>query len=454
MVRADELPVATTPQRADALPVATAPQRADESSPVAEPPAAAVPPPGPLVRRLPAVPADQAVALRVPAEASVAPAGLPPAPLVGSRALHPSQRLAEHEPVAAEPGAPAAPTPAPSPTLLTAVAPPAGPTSPPVVPVRRTTSGPDRAPGPPPAGGGRPQPPVQRAPGPPPAGAGRPQPPAQRAPEGVPAELRRTLEPALGADFAATPVHRGDDTDQAARQLQAKAFAVGGEVHLPSRHGSTESGDGKAILAHELTHIAQQQRLGSSLPSEDSPEGQRLETEAREVAGAVSQPQRLPEQPLTHLSLPSVGAPAAQRLPAAPALPPAQAIAVAQQVQRAALDSGIARPTEGPGLGVAFSGPPAGGDGGGPVFVGEPQRLPDAGGSPVPGVQRAVHVGEISTSVTPSSQQPAAGPPDVDSWQPDDIESFLDKVFPRLRLRLRHELLVQRERAGTLHDFR
>ncbi|MDQ3294489.1 MAG: hypothetical protein M3527_08575, partial [Actinomycetota bacterium] len=36
----------------------------------------------------------------------------------------------------------------------------------------------------------------------------------------------------------------------------------------------------------------------------------------------------------------------------------------------------------------------------------------------------------------------------------DDLEELTDLLFPRLRTRLRQELIVDRERAGLLTDFR
>ena len=106
----------------------------------------------------------------------------------------------------------------------------------------------------------------------------------QRAPEGVPADLRAELEPVLGTPLADVKVHRDADTGEAARQLSAKAFTAGGEVFLPDWHGPTTGGEARSILTHELTHVAQQRRLGPALPDEASSAGTALESEAQAVA--------------------------------------------------------------------------------------------------------------------------------------------------------------------------
>jgi hypothetical protein len=79
---------------------------------------------------------------------------------------------------------------------------------------------------------------------------------------------------------APVKIHRGSEAADLSRSLDARSFTHQGEVFLPKRHGSIESGPGRALLAHELTHVAQQRRLGSNLPREDTPHGRQLESEA------------------------------------------------------------------------------------------------------------------------------------------------------------------------------
>jgi hypothetical protein len=98
--------------------------------------------------------------------------------------------------------------------------------------------------------------------------------------ESVPDEIRRAVEAATGVVLGDVSVRRDEQTTQIARALGAKAFTVGGEVHLPAEHGPLTDPRTRALLAHELVHVAQQRRLGDALPPEDSPYGRLLEEEA------------------------------------------------------------------------------------------------------------------------------------------------------------------------------
>lgn len=109
-------------------------------------------------------------------------------------------------------------------------------------------------------------------------------------------------------------VHRGAEATQMASALDARSFSHGGEIYLPASHGSLTSGAGRSLLAHELTHVVQQRRLGSSLPLEHTPHGRSLEAEAVAAERSGS----LPLAP-TATASPSRGttaAPSAQRAPA------------------------------------------------------------------------------------------------------------------------------------------
>lgn len=82
------------------------------------------------------------------------------------------------------------------------------------------------------------------------------------------------------ADGTAVRVHRGGEASQLAESFDARAFTHEGEIYLPQSHGPMSGAKARSLLAHEMTHVTQQRRLGSSLPSEDSPHGQQLEAQA------------------------------------------------------------------------------------------------------------------------------------------------------------------------------
>ncbi|MCT7967805.1 DUF4157 domain-containing protein [Laspinema sp. D1] len=70
--------------------------------------------------------------------------------------------------------------------------------------------------------------------------------------------LREPMEREFGADFSGVRVHTGAKADGLAKSIQAKAFTKGQDVFF--RQGAYESGSrgGQELMAHELTHVVQQ----------------------------------------------------------------------------------------------------------------------------------------------------------------------------------------------------
>ncbi|HWC29485.1 MAG TPA: DUF4157 domain-containing protein [Dehalococcoidia bacterium] len=75
---------------------------------------------------------------------------------------------------------------------------------------------------------------------------------------------RRSLEPALGADFSDVRVHTDSEADGLNHAVQAEAFTTGKDIFFREGRYNPGSTDGQKLLAHELTHVVQQQ---SSPPS-------------------------------------------------------------------------------------------------------------------------------------------------------------------------------------------
>jgi hypothetical protein len=75
-------------------------------------------------------------------------------------------------------------------------------------------------------------------------------------------------------------VHRGADAADLSAAFAARSFTHAGEIYLPASHGPLGAGPARGLLAHELTHVVQQRRLGASLPPESSHSGQALEADA------------------------------------------------------------------------------------------------------------------------------------------------------------------------------
>ena len=70
--------------------------------------------------------------------------------------------------------------------------------------------------------------------------------------------IRAPMEQAFGADFGGVKVHTGSESDTLNRSIQARAFTTGQDVFF--RQGAYDHGSrsGQELLAHELTHVVQQ----------------------------------------------------------------------------------------------------------------------------------------------------------------------------------------------------
>ena len=73
----------------------------------------------------------------------------------------------------------------------------------------------------------------------------------------LPGALRRDFEPRFGADFTGVRVHAGAAAASAAHALDARAFALGNDVFFGAQQFDPGSGSGRHLLAHELSHVLQ-----------------------------------------------------------------------------------------------------------------------------------------------------------------------------------------------------
>jgi hypothetical protein len=74
----------------------------------------------------------------------------------------------------------------------------------------------------------------------------------------LPDEVRAFMEPRFGADFGGVRVHTGSEAAELNRRIQAKAFTHGSDIHFNAGQYDPASDAGKRLLAHELTHVVQQ----------------------------------------------------------------------------------------------------------------------------------------------------------------------------------------------------
>ena len=74
----------------------------------------------------------------------------------------------------------------------------------------------------------------------------------------LPAATRETMEEKLGTDFAGVRVHSDAQAHRLSSALGANAFTTGKDIYFNQSRYDPESESGQSLLAHELTHVAQQ----------------------------------------------------------------------------------------------------------------------------------------------------------------------------------------------------
>jgi hypothetical protein len=72
------------------------------------------------------------------------------------------------------------------------------------------------------------------------------------------AGLQSQMGQAMGADFSGVKVHTDSQSDQLNQSIQAKAFTTGQDVFFSQGAYNPSSKDGQELIAHELTHVVQQ----------------------------------------------------------------------------------------------------------------------------------------------------------------------------------------------------
>ena len=74
----------------------------------------------------------------------------------------------------------------------------------------------------------------------------------------LPERMRGSMEQAFGADFSGVRVHTDSHANQINRSIQARAFTTGQDVFFRQGEFALGSKRGQELLAHELTHVVQQ----------------------------------------------------------------------------------------------------------------------------------------------------------------------------------------------------
>jgi hypothetical protein len=92
----------------------------------------------------------------------------------------------------------------------------------------------------------------------------------------LPGFVRRYMEPRFGHDFADVRVHADANAAETARLANARAFTIGRNLVFGAGEYAPRSDKGRSLIAHELTHVVQQNSTGPSLQRTIEIDGQPL----------------------------------------------------------------------------------------------------------------------------------------------------------------------------------
>jgi len=82
----------------------------------------------------------------------------------------------------------------------------------------------------------------------------------------LPATTREFMESRFGHDFSDVRVHTGANSEQLNRDVRSLAFTSGSDIYFGSGQYRPETSSGQNLLAHELTHVVQQNGAGNNGP--------------------------------------------------------------------------------------------------------------------------------------------------------------------------------------------
>ncbi len=120
------------------------------------------------------------------------------------------------------------------------------------------------------------------------------------------AGTRAFMEPRFGHDFSGVRVHTDAKAAESARSVNALAYTVGRNIVFGTGQYEPGTGEGRRLLAHELTHVVQQGNramvLNRSLVT--SPTNSFLEQEATSIAEAIGSVNRVGRESLLACKLP------------------------------------------------------------------------------------------------------------------------------------------------------
>lgn len=127
---------------------------------------------------------------------------------------------------------------------------------------------------------------------------------------------RAVMEAHFGADFGHVRVHTGPQAAESAQAISARAYTVGRDVVFGSGQYAPGTVEGKQLLAHELTHVLQQEASASG-PQRSlviGPADDEYEREADQIARQVAEGEGQRAGVVRHHTLSALAQPRIQRV--------------------------------------------------------------------------------------------------------------------------------------------
>ncbi|TLD42802.1 MAG: hypothetical protein JETT_0936 [Candidatus Jettenia ecosi] len=96
------------------------------------------------------------------------------------------------------------------------------------------------------------------------------------------------MEQRFGYDFSKVRVHSGATAEQSARELNAHAYTVGCNIVFGTGKFSPETHEGQRLLAHELTHVVQQDNDNAIIQRKPAPIPVVIDASGKGIEGVIS----------------------------------------------------------------------------------------------------------------------------------------------------------------------
>ncbi len=137
--------------------------------------------------------------------------------------------------------------------------------------------------------------------------------------------VRQPMEQAFGADFSQVKVHTDSESDKLNKSIQAKAFTTGKDIFFKKGEYQPDSKPGQELLAHELTHVVQQNgnQVQAKSVKQVATKRNKLQPKPNLTPTSIPQPKiQRRENPQDEQSSAGVQPQPAQPAPAAPSAAP------------------------------------------------------------------------------------------------------------------------------------